>query len=188
MDEQQTRSRMQQSLESASVDIASIRTGRASSAIVENVVINAYGGTQKLRLQELASITASDPQTLVIEPWDKSIIGDIRKSILEANIGLNPSITTKGGNEVIIISLPPLTHEDREKYVKLLSQKLENAKVVIRQVRGDVMHDIKKAFEAKTTTEDERFTQEKKLQSLTDEFITKIESLGENKKKELLSV
>jgi len=165
-------------------DIASIRTGRATPALVEDLHVAVYGGQQKLKIQELATISAPDIQTLVIEPWDKSIIGEIRQGIVAANIGLNPVIDA----EILRISLPPLTSEDREKYVKLLSTKLENGKIMIRQVRGDFMHEIKKAFEVKELSEDEKFGQEKSLQEITDEFIDKIEEDGERKKQELLQI
>lgn len=151
MDTNLISSKMQKVVDSVVSDISGIRTGRATPSLIENVICPAYGGTQSLRVLELASITAPDTQTLVISPWDKSIIGDIRKGILEANIGMNPSID----GEVIRIVFPQLTTEDREKYVKLLSQKLENGKVMIRQIRADEMHDIKKGFEAKEITEDE---------------------------------
>lgn len=177
-------SKMQSAVDALASDIGGIRTGRATPALVENIVVPAYGGTQRLRVMEVGSITASDPTQIVISPWDKSIIGDIRKGILEANIGLNPSID----GEVIRIVVPALTTEDREKYVKLLSAKLENGRVMIRQVRGDEMHEIKKKFEAKEITEDEKFGQEKKLQDLTDQFIGKIEEMGEKKKAELLQI
>jgi ribosome recycling factor len=120
----------------------------------------------------------------MIDPWDKSIIGEIRQGILAANVGMNPSID----GEIIRISMPPLTTEDREKYVKLLSTKLENGKIMIRQIRSDAMHEIKKGFEEKTLTEDEKFASEKRLQEITDEFISKIQEVGEKKKAELLSV
>ncbi len=163
-------------------DIASIRTGRVTPALVENVVVGVYGGTQKLKIVELGTISVADPQTLTIEPWDKSIIGEIRKGILEANVGLNPSMDeTK-----LRITLPPLTTEDREKYVKLLSSKLENGKIMIRQNRGDAMQVVKRDYESKTITEDEKFRLEKEIQKLTDEFTAKIEEVGEAKKQELL--
>jgi ribosome recycling factor len=184
MDEQSLKLRMQEVIDLVREDIASVRTGRATPSMVENIVVPAYGGQQHLKVLELASITTPDTQTIVISPWDKSIIGDIKKGILEANIGFNPSIDS----EVIRISLPPLTTEDREKYVKLLSGKLENGKVMIRQIRADFMHDIKKAFEDKELTEDDKFSQEKHLQEVTDEYIGKIEELGEKKKTELLQL
>lgn len=184
MDEALITSKMQRVVDSVYSDISGIRTGRATPSLVENITCPAYGGTQILKIIELASISASDTQTLVISPWDKSIIGDIRKGILEANLGMNPSID----GEIIRISFPPLTTEDREKYVKILSGKLENGKVLVRQVRGDEMHDIKKKFEEKVITEDEKFSQEKKLQELTDTFVEKIEKIGEVKKQDLMQI
>jgi ribosome recycling factor len=184
MDEGLVASKFQKILDLVTSDIGTIRTGRATPSLVENIVVPAYGGTQRLRIVELAGLSAPDPTQIVISPWDKSIIGDIRKGILEANVGMNPSID----GEVIRITMPPLTTEDREKYVKLLSQKLEAGKVMIRQVRGDEMHDIKKKFEAKEISEDVRFGQEKKIQELTDQFVAKIEESGEKKKQELLQI
>lgn len=184
MDEASVTSKMQSAVNAVAGDIAGIRTGRATPALVENIIVPAYGGTQRLRVVELGSITSPDPTQIVISPWDKSIIGDIKKGILEANIGMNPNID----GEIIRIVVPPLTTEDREKYVKLLSQKLENGRVVIRQVRADEMHEIKKKFEAKEVTEDEKFGSEKRLQELTDQFIGKIEEMGEKKKTELLQI
>lgn len=184
MDEPQVRAKMEEVVRVLVEDIASIRTGRAAPALVENVMVSAYGGAQRLRIMELASITATDPTTLVIEPWDKSIIGEIRQGILAANIGMNPSID----GELIRISMPPMTSEDREKYVKLLHTKLENARVMVRQVRGDIMKDIKTSFEDKGVTEDEKFAQEKKLQQLTDEFMEKIEERGKVKETELRQI
>lgn len=182
MDENQLRTKMSQVLDMVRTDIASIRTGRVTPALVENIVVGVYGGAQRMRIIELGTISVADPQTLTIEPWDKSIIGEIRKGILEANVGLNPSMDeTK-----IRITLPPLTTEDREKYVKLLSSKLENGKIMIRQTRGDAMQTAKKNYESKTITEDEKFKTEKDIQKLTDEYVGKIEEIGEAKKQELL--
>jgi ribosome recycling factor len=181
MDEQQIRQEMQKVVDLVVTDLGSIRTGRVTSALVEDIVVPAYGGQQRLKVKETASITVTDPQSLVISPWDKSIIGDLRKGILEANVGLNPSID----GEVLRIVLPPMTGEDRERYVKLLNTKLENGRVMIRQSRGEAMQDIKKAFEAKTVSEDEKFSQEKKLQAITDEFTSKIEELGKKKEVEI---
>jgi ribosome recycling factor len=184
MDEASLRNRMQQVLALVQNDIASLRTGRATPSLVENIVCPAYGGTQRLKVQELATITVPDTQSLLITPWDKSIIGDIRKGMLEANIGLNPSID----GEVIRISLPPMTTEDREKYTRLLSQKLESGKIMMRQIRADGMHEVKKQFEAKEISEDMKFDAEKKVQALTDEFVGKIDEAGEKKKQELLQI
>jgi len=184
MHETSIRSKMQQVVDLVASDVATIRTGRATPGLIEDVMVSVYGGQQKLKIQELATISAPDTQTLVIDPWDKSIIGEIKQGIMAANIGLTPGID----GEIIRISLPPMTTEDREKYVKLLSTKIENGRVMIRQIRGDVMHDLKKDFEERNITEDEKFGNEKRLQALTDEFIGKIEEIGERKKEELLQI
>lgn len=184
MDEANVRKLMQEVLDLVISDIASIRTGRATPSIVSDLEIVAYGGQQKLRINELATITTQDNQTIVIDPWDKSIIGEIRQGIQKANVGLNPIID----GELIRINFPPMTTEDREKYVKLLGTKLENGKVMVRQVRGGAMKDIKTGFENKGMSEDEKFNEEKRLQDITDEFIGKIDEVGADKKKELVEV
>jgi ribosome recycling factor len=184
MDETSLRSQMQKVLELVLSDIGTLRTGRASSLIVSEMTVAVYGGTQKLKIQEVANISLPDSQTIVIEPWDKSIIGEIRQGILANNVGLNPVIN----GQVIRISIPPLTLEDREKYVKLLGAKLESGRVMIRQARGEAMRDIRKAYEDKKMGEDEKFRQEKLLQEITDEFIEKIDSAGEKKKQEIVNI
>lgn len=184
MDQDLITQKFQKVVDLVTTDISSIRTGRATSSLVENIVVPAYGGTQRLRVLELATITVPDATSIVISPWDKSIIGDIKKGILEANIGLNPNID----GEIIRIVVPALTTEDREKFVKILSQKIESGKVMIRQVRADAMQGIKKAFEAKEITEDENFSEEKKLQELTDKFVGILEEKEKVKKSELLQI
>lgn len=183
MNEDKLKKRMDEVIDLITTDIASIRTGRASSSMVTEIEVSAYGGQQRLKINELANVSSPDPETIVIEPWDKSIIGDIKKGIEEANVGLNPSID----GEIIRISVPPMTTEDRQKYVKLLGEKLENAKIMIRQIRGDVLKVIREAFDDKNISEDEKFTQEKRLQEITDQYTKKIEEMGEKKEKELMN-
>ena len=184
MDEGTIRRKMQDVLGIVSSDMGSIRTGRATTGVVEGVKILAYGGQQEMKLNELATISTPDPQTIVIDPWDKSIIGDIKKGILAANVGLNPAID----GQIIRISLPPLTTEDREKYVKLLSVKIENGKIMLRQIRAEEMKDIRARFEEKALTKDDKFKEEETLQKITDEFVGKIDEAGEKKKQELLQI
>ena len=184
MDESSIRSKMAQVFSMVQSDLGSLRTGKASAALVDDLAVMVYGGQQKLKIKELAGVSSPDHETLIIEPWDKSIIGEIRQGILSANIGMNPSIN----GQIIRISFPPMTTEDREKYTKLLAAKLESGRVMIRQVRQEGMHDIKKAFEEKSLSEDEKFAEEKKLQEITDEFVEKINVMGEKKKEELLQI
>lgn len=184
MDEASVKVKMQEVIDLVTSDVSSVRTGRVTSSLVEDIVIPAYGGQQKLKVQELATISVIDTQTLTIAPWDKSIIGDIKQGLISSNSGLNPSID----GDIIRISVPPMTTEDRERYVKLLHQKLENGKVMIRQIRGDTMRDIKDDFEKKDLSEDEKFTAEKNLQKITDEFIERIEDIGKSKEEELMQM
>ena len=184
MDEASIHSKMTQVVDLVIQDVGTIRGTRASPGIVEDIVVSVYHGQQKLKVNELATITASSPESLIIDPWDKSIISEIKKGIEVANIGLTPNVD----GEIIRINIPPMTGEDREKFVKLLGKKLESGKVLIRQIRGEAMHDIKKKYEAKELSEDEKFGQEKRIQEITDEFINKIESIGDSKEQELLQL
>lgn len=182
MNETEVNKKMSEVVRIIRQDMASIRTGRASVSLVEEIEVPAYGGASRLKVVELASINIPDPQTIVIEPWDKTVIGEIRKGILASNTGLNPTID----GEILRISLPPMTTEDRQKYVKLLGTKVENGKIMIRQIRTDAMKDIKDSFESGELSEDERFASEKRLQEITDEYTDQIETLGKEKEKQLL--
>lgn len=184
MDEGQVKSRMQEVLDLVASDIASVRSSTANPSVVSDISVTVYGGQQKLKVNELATVSATDTQTIIIDPWDKSIIGEIKKGIESANVGLTPSVD----GEIIRINIPPMTKEDREKLVKLLGGKVESGRVMIRQARGEAIKDTRHAFEEKDLTEDEKFNQEKKLQEITDSFINKIEEKGEIKKKELLQL
>lgn len=184
MNEDEIQKRMTAVLDLVTTDVAGIRTGRATSALVEDLRVAVYGGTQKLKINELGTITTPDAQTLNIDPWDKSIIGEIRKGIESANIGLTPSID----GEIIRITLPPMTTEDREKYVKLLRTKIENGRIMIRQIRGDVMKDLKDSFEKKEISEDGKFNNEKLLQQITDGYVEKLENVGKTKEAEILQI
>lgn len=184
MDESSVRKDMQQVVELISTDLASIRTGKATPSLVSDIEVSAYGGQQRLKVNELATITAPDTESIVIDPWDKSIVGDIKKGIEAANTGLTPNID----GDIIRINIPPMTREDREKLVKLLRSKVENGKIMIRQIRGEQMKDIRKQFEDKELSEDERFNTEKKLQEITDEFNEKLDALEEKKEKELMTI
>jgi ribosome recycling factor len=172
--------RMKKAVELLASDLSTIRTGRAAPSLVENIVITTYGGSQKLRVMELATVSASDSQTLVIAPFDVSIIEDIRKGILEANIGFNPS--TDG--QLLRISIPPLSQERREELIHLMRQKLENGRIMVRQARHEAMSDIKKA----DLPEDENSRLEKEIQTATDEAIGEIDAMGKRKEEELLQI
>ncbi len=177
-------SRMEKALEIVRAEISSIHTGRATPSLVENIVCSVYGGTQNLKVVELGTISTPDPGRVTIQPFDVSIIGEIRQGIEKANVGLTPIID----GEIVRIQIPPLSQERRQEFIKLLHQQLENGKIMIRQIRHDKMIDIKRAFEAKELNEDEKFRLEQDLQKETDEFVGKIEEMGKKKEAELLAV
>lgn len=180
----ETKQKMQKVLEVLKTDLSTVRTGRATPSLVENIVINAYGGTQRLKVMELATIAASDLQTLMITPFDGSIIGEIQKGILEANVGLNPAIN----GAVIRISIPPLSQERREQLIHLMRQKLEGGRIQVRQVRHETMSEIKKQYNDKLISEDEMVRLEKELQRATDEVMGEIEAIGKKKEEELMQI
>jgi ribosome recycling factor len=184
MDLGDVRDKMQKTLEVTKQDIATIRTGRATPALVENIVINAYGGTTQMRVMELAQITTPDPQSLMIAPYDQSIIGDIRRDIIAANVGLTPVLD----NTVIRIAVPALTTERRMEYVKMLHKKLEDGRVKIRQIRHEKMGEFKRDFEAGILPEDDRTRLEEELQKITDKLMVEIDEIGKAKEAELTKI
>lgn len=175
-----TRDRMKKAIEVTRVDVSSIRSGRATPALVENIVIAVYGGSQHLTVKEIGTITAQDAKSLVIAPYDPSIIVEIERGIQAANVGLSPVVD----GDVIRISLPPLSEERRQEYIKLAKVKIEAGKVMVRQVR----HDAMKELDGYEVSEDEKKTGQKKVQELTDEMIAELDNLGEKKAEELLQV
>lgn len=180
----QARDRMQKSIEITRQDLSSIRSGRATPALVEHIVIAAYGGSQKLRLMEMATITAQDAKSLLISPYDPSQIRDIEKSIHEAQTGLTPVVD----GEVIRITIPPLSEERRKEYVKLVRTKLEAGRIMVRQVRHEALKDLKKSQDSNLVAEDAAKGAEKKIQDITDEMIAEIDGIGERKETELMQV
>ncbi len=178
---QEISSRMTKVLDLIKSDIATIRTGRAAPTLVENIIVTAYEGSTKLKIVELATIAAQDTQTLVITPFDGSIIGDIKKGIEEANTGLTPVIDSG----LIRISIPPLSEERRQELIHLMKQKLENGKIMIRQARQDAMNEVKKD---ENLSEDDIVRLEKEIQATTDKFIEQVETLGKQKEHELMQI
>ena len=176
--------KMHKAVEWLKGEVATIRTGRATSALVEHVIIGAYGGSSRMRVIELATIAVPDAQTITITPYDQSIIGDIRRDVEAANIGLTPSID----NNLIRISVPALTSERRLEFVKLLHVKLEEGRVKIRQIRHEKMGELKRGFEEGELPEDDRTRLEKELQELTDKMMAEIEAIGRAKEAELMQI
>lgn len=161
-------------------DAGTLRTGRATPGLIENVVVTVYGG-QKMRLIELGSIMAPDVRTLTFQPWDQTLIREISNGIAGANIGVQPVVD----GQIIRLSLPMLTTEQREDYIKLLGRKLEAARVMIREARGDYRKSLQDAKNKKTISEDEFKRDEESLQKVTDEYIGKLEDISMKKEVEI---
>jgi len=162
-------------------DLSTIRTGRAAPSLVENIVINAYGGTAKLKVMELATVGTTDTQTLVITPFDPSIINEIAKGIEAANNGFTPAVD----GLVIRITIPPLSQDRREELIKAMKHKLENGRIMVRQCRHEAMEDIKKEYEGR---EDDIKRLEKEVQRLVDDTMGIIDSWGAQKEEELMKI
>jgi len=165
-------------------DLKSIRTGRANPALIENLVVETYQGQSKLRLFELATISTDGASSLVVAPFDPSTIIDIEKAILKSPLGISPQ--TQGGR--IIVRLPSLSTEQREKLAKLLGQKVEEKKVTVRNNRDEVRKKIRLSFEAKELTEDDKYRLEKEVDNLTQKLMEEIENVKESKEKEIAEV
>lgn len=174
------REQMGKALEILRADIATIRTGKAAPSLVENISVTVYNGTTKLRVMEVATVNASDASTLVLTPFDASIIEEIRKGILESGAGLNPA----SDGQVLRISIPPLSEERRQELIHLMNQKLENGRVMIRQLRHEALNDLKKG----ELPEDENDRLEKEIQRATDDFVAEIDALGKKKEEELMQI
>ena len=162
-------------------DIATVRTSRATPAMVEDIKVDYYG--QNLRVRELASITAPEPRTLIIQPWDKGATEAISGAIRKSEIGLNPVVD----GQVIRINVPSLTEERRREFIKLLKQKTEEARVKIRRAREEIWDKIQKMERGGEIREDDKFRGKDELQKTVDEYNGKMGELERKKEQELLS-
>ncbi|NMB83786.1 ribosome recycling factor [Candidatus Roizmanbacteria bacterium] len=165
-------------------NLKTVRTGRASPSLVENLMVETYGGQAKLRLFELASITTDGPTVIAILPFDPSVISDIEKAILKSPLGLSPQ--TQGNR--ILLRLPPLSEEQREKMTKLVGQMIEEKKNHIRSLRDDARKKIKLMFEKKEITEDDKYRLEKEIDNENQINTEEIQKIKENKDKEIHEV
>lgn len=184
MDLQEIKQKMQKVLDVLKQDLATVRTGRATPGLVENIIIAAYSGSTRMKVMELATISATDHHTLVITPFDHTIINEIQKGIQEANVGLQPIVD----GQIVRISIPLLSEERRRDLIHLMKQKLENGRIMVRQVRHEAMAEIKKQLNNETISEDDVTRLEKEAQKITDDAVAEIDSLGKKKEEELLQI
>ena len=163
-------------------EFSSVRTGKASPALVENIQVEVYGST--MRIRELAGITTPEPRVLMIQPWDAGTVHPIEKAIMKSNLGLNPAVDKK----FIRIVLPELSQERRVEFTKVVKKMAEDGRVAIRHVRRDALEQIKKESKAGGVTEDQAEMAEKEVQKLTDKYIAQIDEHLAKKEKEIMTV
>ncbi len=174
--------RMKGAIQNLENDLSGIRTGRASPALVERLQVEYYGVPTPL--MQLATISVPEPRTLLIRPFDASTMKNIEKAILASDLGLTPN----NDGKVIRLNLPPLTEERRRELAKVVHNRLEDARVAVRNVRRDLMRDLKEFEHEKLISEDELKNAEEELQKLTDQMIKQIDQIGERKQKEIMEV
>ena len=175
-------SRMKKSIEVIKQDLAKIRTGRATPALLDHIIVDYYGSS--VPVTQAATVGVADSRTLSIQPWEKNMIPIIEKAILESQLGLNP--VTAG--EVIRIPLPPLTEERRVEMTKLVRQEGEGGKIAIRNIRRDAIHQNRGLLKEKEISADEEKDAEQDLQQLTDQHIKVIDDIVAAKEVEVLEV
>lgn len=172
--------RMKKSIEHLQHELARVRTGRATPALLDVVKVEYYGST--VPLNQVATITAPEPRLLVVQPWEKKLIGEIEKAIMQSDLGLNPA---NDGN-VVRVPIPELSEERRQDLLKLVKKFCEESRVAIRNIRRDANEHVKKLEKDHEISEDESHKMLDKIQKLTDEYIKKVDELYHKKEDEIL--
>lgn len=175
----EAKNQMNKAISHVSQELTKIRAGKANPSMLDGIMVSYYGAMSPL--QQVSSMTTPDARTIFIKPWEKSLIQEIEKSIINANLGLTP----QNDGQQIIINIPMLTEERRKQLVKQVSQECEHGKVSIRSIRKDTNESLKKI---KGVSEDDVKNAEEKVQKLTDEFILKIDNLLKKKEAEIMTV
>ena len=175
-------SRMEKCVQALKNEMAKVRTGRASTALLDHLMVEYYGNPTPL--SQVATVTVSDARTLTVTPWEKPMVPVVEKAIIAANLGLNPS--TAG--TVIRIPMPPLNEERRRELIKMVKDECEKSKVAVRNVRRDAISHLKEENKAKTLSDDALRREEAQVQKVTDAHIAKIDACFADKEKELLTI
>ena len=174
--------RMEAALEAIRRDFGTVRTGKASTALLDTVRVDAYGS--KMPLNQVATVNTPEPSLLVVQPFDKTLIGDIERAIFTANLGLNPA---NDGN-VIRIPVPPLNEERRKEYVKVLHKMAEEGRVSVRHARRTVRDEIHALIKEHELSEDDGRRREEAVEKLTHDYTAKIDGLLKRKEEEVLAI
>lgn len=178
----ETREKMKASLGVFEQDLHGIRGGRASTALVDRLVVDYYG--QETELRQLANISTPEAMQILIRPYDKGAVKSIEKAIQASNLSIHPNVD----GDVIRLNMPPLTRERRQDLVKFLHKRMEDARVTMRNIRRTANDDLKEFEKESMISEDDQKRGEAEVQKLTDQFIEQIEELGKNKEKEIMDV
>jgi ribosome recycling factor len=178
----ETRQKMKSTLGVFEQDLLGIRSGRASTALVDRLHVDYYG--QPTELRQLATISTPEPMQILIRPFEKSAVKSIEKAIQQADLNINPAVD----GDVIRLNMPPLTGERRQELVKFLHKRMEDARVAIRNIRRSGNDDLKEFEKEKMISEDELAWGQDEVQKLTDKYIGEIDEVGKNKEKEILEV
>jgi len=176
------RTRMKKTVETVRHELARLRTGRASTALLEHIRVDYYGTASPL--DQVATVSVADARTIAVNPWEKRMVPVIEKAILESDLGLNP--VTAG--EVIRIPLPALTEERRREITKVVRSEGENGKVAVRNIRRDALHHVKELVKEKEITEDDEKRAGERIQELTDKFVAEIDAVVAEKEREVMEV
>lgn len=174
--------RMKGAIQSLDEDLNGIRTGRASPALVERLQVEYYGAP--VPLVQLASISVPEPRALLIRPFDATSLKAIERGIMASDLGLTPN----NDGKVIRLNLPPLTQDRRRDLVKIVHNRLEDARIAVRNIRRDLIKDLREFEKEKMISEDDLKQAEEELQKLTDRFIQQIDAIGQNKEREIMEV
>ncbi|QQL49139.1 ribosome recycling factor [Mucilaginibacter ginkgonis] len=175
------KSAMDKAIDHADNELSKIRAGKASPAMLDGILVDYYGSPTPLA--QVGSVNTPDARTIVVQPWEKSLLGAIEKAIMEADLGVNP----QNDGVIIRINVPPLTEERRRDLVKKVKAEAENGKVSVRNIRKDINDKIRK-LKSEGVSEDEMKTGEGEVQKLTDTYIVKVDKLSEVKEKDIMTV
>ena len=173
---------MKKSIDALTHDLTKLRTGRASTALIDHLRVDYYGNS--VPITQVASVTIGDARTIVVTPWEKPMVSAVERAILASDLGLTPN--TAG--TVIRISIPPLTEQRRKELAKVVSHEGENAKIAIRNVRRDANHAVKELLKAKLVTEDDDRKAEDEIQKLTDRSVKEVDGVVKHKEDELMQL
>jgi ribosome recycling factor len=174
--------KMQKTVQVLKREMETIRSGRATSALVDQIMVEAYGTNTPL--SQLASISVPEARLLLIQPWDRSIVGHVQKAIQKSDLGLNPM----SDGEVLRLVIPPPTEERRKELVKVVHKRVEDSKIAVRNVRRDALEELRKLEKDKKVSRDENVRATDKLQKLTDRFIAEVSKVGADKESEIMEV